>query len=678
MQRACRIALTLGAVATGGEAFKAQTAGALVAYEEDASNGNPIRKVVAMMEKMAKKIEAEGEKEADLYDKFECYCKKTAAELETSIKEQETGPITQADIDSKEAEITSLEQEVATLKADRVEEEQSLKSAESQRSKEHEHFVEDVAEEQEVVAGVDSAVSALDGGATALLQGAKGSPRMLRALEQNQRLDQDERQRLTSFLAGDATADPGMVKGMLAGMKEDAVEEIHVDEETEDKSAHNFEEVESSKQTSISTLLEQFERKMKRIGELKVEVVNMKHAMEGAGSSLADDKKMLVDLQKNCAEKASAWEERKAGRAQEQTALQDTIKMLDSDESLDLFRGRASALLQVSANQEQAKAKALEFVNAAKSSGDARPDLNFLALALSGKKVDFNKVLEKIDSMVDLLKKEGKDDSSKKEYCNKEFHKTEVKSKELDQAIKSLTASAAQKEEAVDQLKAEIKALQDGVAELDASVAQAGENRKAESEEFQQSTAEDSSALQLLSMARDRLNQVYNPSMVAATTTKSPYDLALVQLAASGKIEQPPPTFEGDYKKAGQESNGVLSMIDTLKDEVEQGIAMAKVAEQNAQKEYEETLQDAAKKREADVALATQKAGTKADLEGDASDDKTEVKSKLAASKAASEYAANLHQECDWLLQNIDLRAQARDEEKENLIRAKTVLAGSA
>eukprot|EP00440_Ansanella_granifera_P042826 gb/GFBE01046429.1/.p2 GENE.gb/GFBE01046429.1/~~gb/GFBE01046429.1/.p2 ORF type:complete len:675 (-),score=292.59 gb/GFBE01046429.1/:25-2049(-) len=673
MQCARAIALVLCALFAAGDAFKAKTVGAV----EDSSNGNPIRKVVAMMEKMAKKIAAEGEKEADLYDKFECYCKKTAAELETSISEQEAGPITQADIDSREAEIKSLEQEVEALKTDRVGEEETLKSAETQRSKEHEHFVEEVAEEQQVVDGVDSAVAALDGGATALLQNAKGSPRMLRALDQSQRVDPSEKQRLLSFLSGEATSDPGMVKGMLAGMKDEATESIHEDEEHEDKAEVNFHEVEDSKKTSISTLLEQFERKMKRIGELKVEVVNMKHDMEGAGSSLADDKKMLVDLKASCEEKAKAWDERKAARAEEQKALQDTIKMLDSDESLDLFRGRGAALIQVSANQEKAKAQALEFINVARANGDAHPDLNFLALALSGKQVDFSKVVEKIDSMVALLKKEGKDDASKKEYCNQEFRKTAVKSKELEQAVKSLTAGAAQKEEAVEKLKAEIKALQDGVAELDADVAQAGENRKAEHEEFQQTTAEDSSALQLLSMARDRLNQVYNPSMVAATTTKSPYDLALVELAARGKLEQPPATFEGDYKKKGQESNGVLSMIDTLKDEVEKGILMAKSAEANAQKEYEETLQDAAKKREADVALAAQKASNKADLEGDVSDDKSEAKSKLQASKAASEYAANLHMECDWLLQNFDLRAEARDEEKENLVRAKTVLAGS-
>ena len=57
---------------------------------EDA--GNPIRKVVSMMEKMGKKIEEEGKHEEDLYDKFKCYCKKTIGELEASIQQQEYNP----------------------------------------------------------------------------------------------------------------------------------------------------------------------------------------------------------------------------------------------------------------------------------------------------------------------------------------------------------------------------------------------------------------------------------------------------------------------------------------------------------------------------------------------------------------------------------------------------------
>ena len=58
-------------------------------------SGNPIRKVVSMMERMGKKIEEEGKHEEDLYDKFKCYCKKTMGELEASIQQQQYNPVPQ-------------------------------------------------------------------------------------------------------------------------------------------------------------------------------------------------------------------------------------------------------------------------------------------------------------------------------------------------------------------------------------------------------------------------------------------------------------------------------------------------------------------------------------------------------------------------------------------------------
>ena len=182
---------------------------------------------------------------------------------------------------------------------------------------------------------------------------------MLRAAER--RLAASEKQRLVSFLSGERM-DPSYVLGILSGMADDTKEEIATDDKNEDTAIHTYDELEDSKKVEISTLLEQFERKMKRIGELKVEVVNMKKSMEGAGQSLADDKKMLKELQSTCEAKAAAWEERQATRQKELSALQETVKILDSDESLDLFRGKASSLLQLSKGDQDKKDKALELV----------------------------------------------------------------------------------------------------------------------------------------------------------------------------------------------------------------------------------------------------------------------------------------------------------------------------
>lgn len=63
-------------------------------------------------------------------------------------------------------------------------------------------------------------------------------------------------------------------------------------------------------------------------------------------------------------------------------------------------------------------------------------------------------------------------------------------------------------------------------------------------------------------------------------------------------------------------------MMDSLKSDIEQEIALAKMDEGSAQKKYEETLADAAKKREADLTLIAEKSKNKADLEMDLDEDK--------------------------------------------------------
>jgi len=60
------------------------------AENREAAQANPIRKVVTMLQTMQKKVEAEGEKEKELFDKFMCYCKNSGGDLATSIGDAET------------------------------------------------------------------------------------------------------------------------------------------------------------------------------------------------------------------------------------------------------------------------------------------------------------------------------------------------------------------------------------------------------------------------------------------------------------------------------------------------------------------------------------------------------------------------------------------------------------
>merc|ERR1712153_109748 len=108
----------------------------------------------------------------------------------------------------------------------------------------------------------------------------------------------------------------------------------------------------------------------------------------------------LAELQKGCATKEKEWSVICQLRSEEMLALADTIKILNDDDALELFKKTlpgASAFIQMGVSAGNQRRQALAIIRASQGSG--RPELNFLALALQGKKVDFSKVLKMIDDM---------------------------------------------------------------------------------------------------------------------------------------------------------------------------------------------------------------------------------------------------------------------------------------
>lgn len=141
--------------------------------------------------------------------------------------------------------------------------------------------------------------------------------------------------------------------------------------------------------------------------------------------------------------------------------------------------------------------------------------------------------------------------------------------------------------------------------------------------------------------------------------------------------QEPPSTWEGDYKKSGEESNGVISMIDLLIRDLSKEMTEAEVEEQNAQRDYEEFMADSAKKRAKDTKAMSIKDAGRADAEQMKLADVTAAREEKAEMMATVQYQGQVHKECDWLLQNFDLRRQARAEEMDNLKKAKAVLSGA-
>ena len=97
-------------------------------------------------------------------------------------------------------------------------------------------------------------------------------------------------------------------------------------------------------------------------------------------------------------------------QSEELLALANTIKILNDDDALELFKKTlpgATSFLQVEVITDSMRQQALSLLQSLKASkkGD-RQRLDFIMLAVRGKKVGFDKIIKMIDVMVALLKEE--------------------------------------------------------------------------------------------------------------------------------------------------------------------------------------------------------------------------------------------------------------------------------
>merc|ERR1719395_427463 len=119
------------------------------------------------------------------------------------------------------------------------------------------------------------------------------------------------------------------------------------EEETANKA---FNALVSAKSKEINALTKQIESKTSRIGELGVELVTLKEDLDDTTKSLIEDKAFLKDMEKSCKTKENEWAARQKLRAEELVAIADTIKILNDDDALELFKKTlpaSASLLQI-------------------------------------------------------------------------------------------------------------------------------------------------------------------------------------------------------------------------------------------------------------------------------------------------------------------------------------------
>jgi len=322
-------------------------------------------------------------------------------------------------------------------------------------------------------------------------------------------------------------------------------------------------------------------------------------------------------------------------------------------------------------------------------------------MALRGKAAGFEKVIAMVDEMIKTLAKEQDDDDSHKDWCNTEFDQKDDEAKALVRRIDSLETQITETEESIATLTDELATLKKGIKDLDEAVTAATAQRKEENKNFVQTQAENSAALQLLEVAKNRLQKFYNPALYKPPPQRELTEEERIYMNSGGEVETlvtpapgtgiagtgitvfsqmrvaPPPAPETGAAYAKKDSSGPISLIDSLKRDIEKDMQECENDEQSAQKDYEEFTADSVAKRTADAASITEKESQKASLEADLMGAKDVKKSKETELLETREYIQQVHGSCDFLLSNFDMRKEARASEVDALKRAKAVLSGA-
>lgn len=686
---------------------------------------NPIRKVVTLMQDMQKELEAEGAKEKEMFEKFMCFCGSNGGDLATAIETAKANIETlAAKLKSEESEKVQLAQELVDHKSDRETAKADLAEATSLREKEKAEFDAASAESATNIEGIGSAIATLEKatGGAAFVQ-LRNVGQLKRIVMQAPNVDDYDRKNVVAFLEQrDESSEPASAQiiGIMKQMKDDFEANDKQAKEDEAKSAAGFAELKSSKEAEIEAATESIEKKTVRSGELAVAVVTTKDDLEDTTTELAETEKFSQGLKEQCASKQKEWDERQKMRADEIAAISEAIGILNDDDALDVFKkSMPSALVQASVgflqqtNHRASRKHRAQALIAEVARDFHSPQLKVILYSMNsklklqnkGKVQKFDEIIKMVDEMIAVLGKEQANDEKQKTWCEEEFEKAESEEAASTNKIQTIEAGIEETTDEIQSLGDEIVTLGAEIKALDKAVAEATQQRKQEHSEYLEAMTLSEAAIQLIGKAKNRLQKFYNPSQYkepeedGAVLFQQPSDqdsqefmdtqdsASFVQVSAHNSDEfasafefnvapPPPPDTFGEYKK-NEKSGGVMGLMDMLIRDMENGNKDAEYEEKTAQGDYAKMMEDSQGVRSNDMKSITDKSVAKANLEQrlqTLKDDHSLGNDELMEVK---QMISNLHASCDFIVQNFDLRKEARGNEIDSLKNAKAVLSGA-
>jgi len=356
------------------------------------------------------------------------------------------------------------------------------------------------------------------------------------------------------------------------------------------------------------------------------------------------------------------WEERSKTRQLEMEAVSKALAVLSSDDAHDLFtRTFNPAFLQESVKTNSDRRKQVSDLLSKVARKLDSPRLATLATKV---RLDaFTRVKKAIDDMIAQLLQEKADEIKHKDFCVEELNTNQLQTEKKERTKEDLIAKIEDLDMTIDQLTKAIDTLKAEIGEMQVQLKRAGEDREKQNKEFQTTVADQRETQKLLTAALGILGEFYGEKAAMVQRRQEP-------------VGPPPPAGFEDYKKSAA-SGGVMSMLQQIISDAKAMEAETIRSEEDAQKAYEDFVKETNASIEAKSKDIVNKSETKAQTEADLVSTKESKEATMLELEQLSNYNAQLHQSCDFVTQNFELRQTARDEEVEALKQAKAILSGA-
>jgi len=422
-----------------------------------------------------------------------------------------------------------------------------------------------------------------------------------------------------------------------------------------------FEDLKAAKNKELDAGKQQVTAKTDVLSDVDVKLAQATEDLEDTKDTLAADEEFLLMLKDKCSLTDQEWEERQKARQLEMQAVSKALAVLSSDNARHTFmRTFSSAFFQqqsvaCSKHRDEAAGVLVRIADKVRS-----PQLADLAMKV---RLDtFARVKQAITDMIEQLIKQQEDEVKHRDFCIDEFNTNE---RQTDKKVRKKTKLASKVEDielTIKELSTAIDSLKGDVAEMQVQMKRAGEDREKENKEFQNTISDQRSTQKLLTAALSILKGVYEkPSLLQKQEPAGP---------------PPPPGLKG-YQKSNA-SGGILGMIQQIIDDAKIMEAAALKAEERGQKSYEEFIKETNLSIEAMSKDIINKAEANSAAEADLIEARESKAELIGELEHLSSYNAELHQSCDFVMKNFELRQTARDEEVEGLRQAKAILEGAS